>query len=74
MAPIWGSPSEMDAGQGVETGLEFLAQAALVCGGLPLGYGQVGQYSKIVQFRMEGTLIKSLIVGAVLGVVMCQCD
>jgi hypothetical protein len=35
----------MDTGQIVDTGLELLGQAALAYGGLPLGYGQVGQYS-----------------------------
>jgi hypothetical protein len=43
MAPVWGSPSEMDTGQGVETGLEFLGQADLARGVIPLGYGQVGK-------------------------------
>jgi hypothetical protein len=33
MAPVWVSPSEMDAGQGVETGLELLGRAALARGG-----------------------------------------
>jgi hypothetical protein len=32
MAPGWGSPSEMDTGQGVETGFAFLGQANVAWG------------------------------------------
>jgi hypothetical protein len=42
MAPVWGSPSEMDTWQGVDTGLELLGQAAIAWGGATSGVWKGG--------------------------------
>jgi hypothetical protein len=83
MAPVWGSPSDMDTGQGVVNGLALLEQVEPEWWSLTMAQGKEGLCSLTVR-RLEtlgvhvvllltgGPLIRSPKVGALF--VQCQCD